>query len=117
MRGRGGACLNESVYTILEKTLLKEMEMLSVILFYQFVPPSFYQNLSNLSSQNLNKVTFEQTCNQLMLRGAPHFMNASYVSLESETGYLPFHKDHHLHLLMKQSRHTSLTPLKHSRLS
>ena len=113
MRGGGGACLNESVYTILEKTLLKEMEMLSVILFFNLSHlPS-----SNLSSKNLNKVTFEQTCNQLMLRGAPHFMNASYVSLESETGYLPFHKDHHLHLLMKQSRHTSLTPLKHSRLS
>ena len=41
MRGRGGACLNESVYTILEKTLLKDMEMLSVILFF---------NLSHLPS-------------------------------------------------------------------
>ena len=29
-----------------------------------------------------------------MHRATPHFTSQSHVSLESETGYLPFHKDH-----------------------
>ena len=48
--------------------------------------------------------------NQLMASGTPHFTSASYVSLESETGYLPFHKDHH-HLYTKQSQEWEIIPV------
>ena len=78
---------SRKLLSTLQKTLLKHLVSGDVVccLALELLPTL------PLTSDKVN------VCNQLMPRGTPHFTRASHVSLESETGFWRFTKDHKHH--------------------